>query len=66
MKFIVDADPDDAPAVLAKMIEEIPTFARRPDRPGWGWGWDHRINGAKYFIRQTKTGLSAMKIRDNG
>lgn len=58
MKFIVDADPDDASAVLAKMIEEIPTFAQSR---GPGWGWSYRINGKDYFIRQTKTGLSASR-----
>lgn len=56
MKFIVDADPADAPAVLAKMIEAIPTFE---NGRGPGWGWTYRIGGKDYFIRQTKTGLSA-------
>lgn len=62
MKFIVDAEPIDAPAVLAKMIEEIPVF--KTSR-GPGWGWSYRINSKDYFIRQTKSGLSATPVKDN-
>lgn len=62
MKFIVDAEPADALAVVAKMVEEIPTFAQSR---GVGWGWSYRIGGKDYFIRQTKTGLSATMVSDN-
>ena len=61
MKFIVDADAADAPAVLAKMIDEIPMFEHSR---GVGWGWSFRIGGKDYFIRQTKTGLSATMVSD--
>lgn len=57
MKFIIDADIENAPAVLAKMIEVLPRFRQRPSRPGWGWGYT--VNGEQYFIRETKSGLSA-------
>lgn len=58
MKFIVDAEPDDAPAVLARMIEMVPRFEGK-SRPGWGWF--ENIAGKQYFVRETKTGLSASR-----
>lgn len=63
MRFVIDAAPEDAPAVLAKAIDELPAFMRQGPRVGWGWV--HRINGRDYFIRATKTGLSARPVEQD-
>lgn len=58
MRYIINAEIDDAPAVLAMMQEQAHNFDRRSERLGWGWTWSIP-NGKRFFVRQIKGGLSA-------
>ncbi len=56
MRVIIDVPDalfDDALAVLR---EEMRDYARRYDRPGWGWMFFK--NGRRYWCRGIKGGLS--------
>jgi hypothetical protein len=57
MRLIIDAEPEDAESVVRLMVSSREMFERSR---GPGWGWNLRAdNGKTYFVRQTKTGLSA-------
>ncbi|WP_303758397.1 hypothetical protein [Sphingobium yanoikuyae] len=58
-KFIMNCAPSEAEELAALMVREIPTFQRSCRGPGWGWSYALR-SGRTFFIRQTKSGLSAV------
>lgn len=54
MRLIIDGNPEDAPELVERMAREADKF----DRPGWGRHWSV-ASGRVYFVRGTKTGVSA-------
>jgi len=63
MRLILTCEPDEAEALLKLVMDIRPTFARHPERIGWGWHF--RIpNGRTFFIRAIKGGLSASPTKD--
>lgn len=60
MKFIINCEPEDLPAIAALVQRELPNHMRGNRWPRPGWGWAHMVDRRiKVFIRDTKTGLSA-------
>ena len=58
MKIIINAEPDEMAHAMALVVEAMPTFARHPERIGWGWTFT-RPGGRAFFVRRTKGGFSA-------
>lgn len=54
-RIIIDCDEADLSSAFHLMLQELQR-RRDYDRPGWGWG--HRFNGRKFFVRGIKGGLS--------
>jgi hypothetical protein len=59
MKIIVNAQPDEMEEVVRLIMKNRDSFARQPERLGWGWHFHSNALGRSFFIRQIKGGLSA-------
>jgi hypothetical protein len=58
VKIIINAEPDEMADVLVLVMKSRETFARHPERIGWGWAFSTK-GGRSFFVRQIKGGLSA-------
>lgn len=58
MKIIINAEPDEMTYVMGLVTEAFATFARHPDRIGWGWTFG-TPGRRSFFISRTKGGFSA-------
>lgn len=58
MRIIINAEPDEMADVMETVLKSRETFARHPERIGWGWAFATK-SGRSFFIRQIKGGLSA-------
>lgn len=58
MKIIINAEPEEMEYVMSLVTESFKTFARHPERIGWGWTFA-KPGGRAFFVRRTKGGFSA-------
>lgn len=63
MKIIINAEPDDMPAVVQLIMDKKPMFDRSDDRLGWGWMFAVP-GGKRFFLRRIKGGISANPAKD--
>jgi hypothetical protein len=62
MKIIMNCEPEEAEALAALIVREIPTFKHGR---GPGWGWQYTLSkGRCFFLRALKDGISATPIDD--
>ncbi len=56
MRLIIDVPDELVPSAFAIVMAESADYAKRFDRPGWGWTFYR--DGKQYWIRGIKGGLS--------
>lgn len=61
MRLIIDVPDELVPAAFELAMEESKDYARRYDRPGWGWTYWKAPN--RYWVRGIKGGLSVSLCR---
>lgn len=63
MRLIIDVPDELVPAAFALAMKESEDYARRYNRPGWGWMFFHE--GKHYWVRAIKSGLSVSLSKVN-
>lgn len=59
MRFIVDCEPEHAPAALAHVLAQLKSYEQPWLKIGHGWGATlHSCPGVSFFARRTKSGVS--------
>lgn len=58
MRIIINAEPEEMEYAMSLVVESFSTFARHPERIGWGWSFGKPGKRA-FFVRRTKAGFSA-------
>ena len=58
MRIIINAEPEEMEYAMSLVVESFATFARHPERIGWGWNFG-RPGKRSFFVRRTKGGFSA-------
>ena len=58
MKIIINAEPEEMEYAMGLVVEAMATFARHPERIGWGWAFG-KAGKRSFFVRRTKGGFSA-------
>ena len=58
MRIIINAEPEEMADVMEMVMKARETFARHPERIGWGWAFSTKA-GRGFFVRQIKGGFSA-------
>lgn len=61
MRLIIDVPDDLVPDAIELAMKESHDYARRFDRPGWGWTFNH--GGNRYWVRGIKRGLSVSLVK---
>lgn len=56
MKLIINVPDDQFDRALAVAMEERRDYAKRYDKPGWGWTFFK--DGARFWVRGIKGGIS--------
>lgn len=58
MRIVVNAEPEEMEYAMGLIVEAMETFARHPERIGWGWTFG-KTGQRAFFVRRTKSGFSA-------
>jgi hypothetical protein len=58
VRIIINAEPEEMEYAMSLVVESFRTFARHPEKIGWGWSFGKPGKRA-FFVRRTKAGFSA-------
>ena len=63
VRIILDCDEEHIAYAAELAVKALPDIRRSARGPGWGWSYG-RSGKPSFFIRMTKSGLSATQHRD--